>query len=79
MRTAGGLCLYSLQDQRGCGQSHGEDEWPAPQRPQSVCGQIQVSEEQEECGARAKEFTSVYIKNFGKEVDDENLKQLNRV
>lgn len=53
-----GLCLYSLQDQRGYGQGRGEDEWHAPQRPQSVCGQIQDSKEQEECGAKAK-FTSV--------------------
>lgn len=29
-----------------------------------------------ELGAKAKEFTNVYIKNFGEEVDDENLKEL---
>uniref|UniRef100_A0A8C0C606 RRM domain-containing protein n=1 Tax=Balaenoptera musculus TaxID=9771 RepID=A0A8C0C606_BALMU len=29
-----------------------------------------------ELGAKAKEFTNVYIKNFGEEVDDESLKEL---
>uniref|UniRef100_D3ZSR2 Polyadenylate-binding protein n=1 Tax=Rattus norvegicus TaxID=10116 RepID=D3ZSR2_RAT len=29
-----------------------------------------------ELGAKAKEFTNVYIKNFGEEVDDENLREL---
>lgn len=27
-------------------------------------------------GAKAKEFTNVYIKNFGEEINDENLKEL---
>lgn len=27
-------------------------------------------------GARAKEFTNVYIKNFGDEMDDEKLREL---
>lgn len=33
-------------------------------------------EREAELGAKAKEFTNVYIKNFGEEVDDENLKEL---
>lgn len=27
-------------------------------------------------GARAKEFTNVYIKNFGEDMDDEKLKEI---
>lgn len=27
-------------------------------------------------GAKAKEFTNVYIKNFGDDMDDERLKEL---
>ncbi|XP_058535343.1 polyadenylate-binding protein 4 isoform X8 [Ochotona princeps] len=33
-------------------------------------------EREAELGAKAKEFTNVYIKNFGEEVDDESLKDL---
>ncbi|KAI4572463.1 hypothetical protein MJT46_005531 [Ovis ammon polii x Ovis aries] len=33
-------------------------------------------EREAELGAKAKEFTNVYIKNFGEKVDDENLKEL---
>ncbi|XP_027781481.2 polyadenylate-binding protein 4 isoform X6 [Marmota flaviventris] len=33
-------------------------------------------EREAELGAKAKEFTNVYIKNFGEEIDDENLKEL---
>ncbi|XP_006238863.1 polyadenylate-binding protein 4 isoform X6 [Rattus norvegicus] len=33
-------------------------------------------EREAELGAKAKEFTNVYIKNFGEEVDDENLREL---
>ncbi|XP_037354692.1 polyadenylate-binding protein 4 isoform X5 [Talpa occidentalis] len=33
-------------------------------------------EREAELGAKAKEFTNVYIKNFGEEVDDERLKEL---
>lgn len=33
-------------------------------------------EREAELGAKAKEFTNVYIKNFGEEVDDGNLKEL---
>ncbi|XP_059110898.1 polyadenylate-binding protein 4 isoform X4 [Peromyscus eremicus] len=33
-------------------------------------------EREAELGAKAKEFTNVYIKNFGEEVDDDNLKEL---
>ncbi|KAJ8780828.1 hypothetical protein J1605_000871 [Eschrichtius robustus] len=33
-------------------------------------------ESEAELGAKAKEFTNVYIKNFGEEVDDESLKEL---
>ncbi|XP_070116506.1 polyadenylate-binding protein 4 isoform X6 [Equus asinus] len=33
-------------------------------------------EREAELGAKAKEFTNVYIKNFGEEVDDESLKEL---
>uniref|UniRef100_A0A2K6ESY4 Polyadenylate-binding protein n=1 Tax=Propithecus coquereli TaxID=379532 RepID=A0A2K6ESY4_PROCO len=33
-------------------------------------------EREAELGARAKEFTNVYIKNFGEDVDDEHLKDL---
>uniref|UniRef100_A0A8C5VVD0 Polyadenylate-binding protein n=1 Tax=Microcebus murinus TaxID=30608 RepID=A0A8C5VVD0_MICMU len=33
-------------------------------------------EREAELGARAKEFTNVYIKNFGKDMDDERLKDL---
>ena len=33
-------------------------------------------EREAELGAKAKEFTDVYIKNFGEKVDDENLKEL---
>uniref|UniRef100_A0A2K5DG66 Polyadenylate-binding protein n=1 Tax=Aotus nancymaae TaxID=37293 RepID=A0A2K5DG66_AOTNA len=33
-------------------------------------------EREAELGARAKEFTNVYIKNFGEDVDDERLKDL---
>ena len=33
-------------------------------------------EREAKLGAKAKEFTNVYIKNFGEEVDDERLKEL---
>lgn len=33
-------------------------------------------EREAELGARAKEFTNVYIKNFGDEMDDEKLREL---
>ncbi|CAG5885176.1 unnamed protein product [Menidia menidia] len=33
-------------------------------------------EREAELGARAKEFTNVYIKNFGEEMDDEKLREL---
>uniref|UniRef100_A0A670KBN2 Polyadenylate-binding protein n=1 Tax=Podarcis muralis TaxID=64176 RepID=A0A670KBN2_PODMU len=33
-------------------------------------------EREAELGARAKEFTNVYIKNFGEDMDDERLKEL---
>ncbi|KAL1765792.1 Polyadenylate-binding 4 [Sigmodon hispidus] len=33
-------------------------------------------ERETELGAKAKEFTNVYIKNFGEEVDYDNLKEL---
>ncbi|XP_018582759.1 polyadenylate-binding protein 1b isoform X1 [Scleropages formosus] len=33
-------------------------------------------EREAELGARAKEFTNVYIKNFGEDMDDEKLKEL---
>nr|XP_025131740.1 polyadenylate-binding protein 4-like isoform X1 [Bubalus bubalis] len=40
-------------------------------------GRFKSQKEREaELGAKAKEFTNVYIKNFGEEVDDENLKEL---
>uniref|UniRef100_A0A2K6AT08 Polyadenylate-binding protein n=1 Tax=Macaca nemestrina TaxID=9545 RepID=A0A2K6AT08_MACNE len=40
-------------------------------------GRFKSRKEQEaELGARAKEFTNVYIKNFGEDMDDERLKDL---
>ncbi len=33
-------------------------------------------EREAELGARAKEFTNVYIKNFGEDMDDEKLKDI---
>lgn len=33
-------------------------------------------EREAEMGARAKEFTNVYIKNFGEDMDDEKLKEI---
>lgn len=33
-------------------------------------------EREAELGAKAKEFTNVYIKNFGDEMNDERLKEL---
>lgn len=33
-------------------------------------------EREAELGAKAKEFTNVYIKNFGDDMDDERLKEL---
>lgn len=33
-------------------------------------------EREAELGAKAKEFTNVYIRNFWEKVDDENLKEL---
>lgn len=33
-------------------------------------------EREAEMGAKAKEFTNVYIKNFGEEMDDQRLKEL---
>ncbi|XP_064240287.1 polyadenylate-binding protein 4-like isoform X2 [Aotus nancymaae] len=40
-------------------------------------GRFKSREEREaELGAKANEFTNVYIKNFGEEVDDESLKEL---
>lgn len=43
-----------------------------------VCvGRFTSQKEREaELGARAKEFTNVYIKNFGEDMDDERLKEL---
>lgn len=32
-------------------------------------------EREAELGAKAKEFTNVYIKNFGEDMDDERLKE----
>ena len=40
-------------------------------------GRFKSRKEQEaELGAKAKELSNVYIKNFGEKVDDENLKEL---
>ncbi len=33
-------------------------------------------EREAEMGAKAKEFTNVYIKNFGEDMDDQKLKEL---
>lgn len=33
-------------------------------------------EREAELGARAKEFTNVYIKNFGEDMDDEKLRDI---
>lgn len=33
-------------------------------------------EREAELGAKAKEFTNVYIKNFGEDMDDNRLKEL---
>lgn len=33
-------------------------------------------EREAEMGARAKEFTNVYIKNFGEDMDDDKLKDI---
>lgn len=33
-------------------------------------------EREAEMGARAKEFTNVYIKNFGEDMDDEKLREV---
>lgn len=33
-------------------------------------------EREAELGAKAKEFTNVYIKNFGDDMDDERLKEI---
>lgn len=33
-------------------------------------------EREAELGAKAKEFTNVYIKNFGEDMDDDRLKEL---
>lgn len=33
-------------------------------------------EREAELGARAKEFTNVYIKNFGEDMDDEKLREI---
>lgn len=33
-------------------------------------------EREAELGARAKEFTNVYVKNFGEDMDDEKLREL---
>lgn len=33
-------------------------------------------EREAELGARAKEFTNVYIKNFGDDMDEEKLREL---
>ncbi|XP_057562216.1 polyadenylate-binding protein 4 isoform X2 [Hippopotamus amphibius kiboko] len=53
--------------------------WPAPTSPLQgwFVGRFKSRKEREaELGAKAKEFTNVYIKNFGEEVDDESLKEL---
>ena len=33
-------------------------------------------EREAELGARAREFTNVYIKNFGEDMDDEKLREM---
>lgn len=33
-------------------------------------------EREAELGARAREFTNVYIKNFGEDMDDEKLREV---
>lgn len=33
-------------------------------------------EREAELGARAKEFTNVYVKNFGEDMDDEKLREI---
>lgn len=33
-------------------------------------------EREAELGARAKEFTNVYVKNFGEDMDDEKLREV---
>lgn len=43
----------------------------------SFVGRFKSRKEREaELGARAREFTNVYIKNFGEDMDDEKLKEL---
>lgn len=45
--------------------------------PNRFVGRFKSRKEREaELGARAREFTNVYIKNFGEDMDDEKLKEL---
>ncbi|KAK9961462.1 hypothetical protein ABG768_009249 [Culter alburnus] len=45
--------------------------------PARFVGRFKSRKEREaEMGARAKEFTNVYIKNFGEDMDDEKLKEI---
>lgn len=43
----------------------------------SFVGRFKSRKEREaELGARAREFTNVYIKNFGEDMDEEKLREL---
>lgn len=45
--------------------------------PCRFVGRFKSRKEREaEMGAKAKEFTNVYIKNFGEDMDDQRLKEL---
>lgn len=50
---------------------------PPPSPSFRFVGRFKSRKEREaELGAKAKEFTNVYIKNFGDDMDDERLKEL---
>lgn len=50
---------------------------PPPHLRFRFVGRFKSRKEREaELGAKAKEFTNVYIKNFGDDMDDERLKEL---
>lgn len=59
------MCLLCADNFHFCGQHN------------RFVGRFKSRKEREaELGARAREFTNVYIKNFGEDMDDEKLKEM---
>uniref|UniRef100_A0A2K5DG05 Polyadenylate-binding protein n=1 Tax=Aotus nancymaae TaxID=37293 RepID=A0A2K5DG05_AOTNA len=79
LRKSGVVC--DENGSKGYGFVHFETQEAAERAIEKMNGMLlndrkSRKEREAELGARAKEFTNVYIKNFGEDVDDERLKDL---